>query len=89
MDLNETCSDSVICGSAGNDEPVKDPLMKLVEDWGYEQLLPENVIEWPTLPYWIHLVSGIYLFISGKDTDSISLLFMFVSPKRPGSDSAR
>ena len=77
MDLNETCSDSVACGAAGRAFETaaaaaaglqdKDPLTKLLEDWGYQHLLPENVIAWPALPYALHVAIGIYLFASGKN----------------------
>ena len=72
MEVNETCSDSAICDAAGKPFGLglggdgKDPLTKLLEDWGYEDLLPDNVIEWPTLPYGLHVAIGIYLFVSGE-----------------------
>ena len=74
MDPNETCSDSVICGNAGGQfDPVvsseRDPLTKLLEDWGYTHLLPVNVVEWPELSYALHVAIGVYLFSSGKNND--------------------
>jgi hypothetical protein len=42
------------------------PVDKLVHDWGYEPLMPENIVHWEPLTSTTHIAVGIYLFTVGK-----------------------
>ncbi len=42
------------------------PVDRLVHDWGYEPLMPENIVHWEPLTKATHIAVGIYLFIVGK-----------------------
>ena len=43
-----------------------DAVEELVEKWGYAQIMPENEIQWPEIPYWVHILVGTVLLIQGR-----------------------
>ena len=42
------------------------PVDTLVVNWGYEPIMPRNVVVWDELPMATHVIVGIYLFAVGE-----------------------
>ena len=42
------------------------PVDSLVVNWGYEPIMPRNVVVWDELPMATHVIVGIYLFAVGE-----------------------
>lgn len=42
------------------------PIETLVVNWGYEPIMPRNVVVWDELPMATHILAGIYLFAIGR-----------------------
>ena len=44
-----------------------DAVEELVAKWGYSEIMPENEIQWPEGPHWVHILVGVFLLIQGKE----------------------
>jgi len=42
-----------------------DPVDELVDKWGYTEIMPENEVQWPEIPYWVHVSIGVALIVQG------------------------
>ncbi len=56
------------CKSKVNEtvENKQNAIDKLVQDWGYTDLLPENEPDFPEIPYAVHIATGSVLTLIGK-----------------------
>jgi len=46
-------------------EMERDAVEELVEKWGYSEIMPENEVQWPEIPYWFHVLIGCILLVQG------------------------
>ena len=46
--------------------PSESPVDRLVVEWGYKDLMPENLAEFDQVPYHVHLFMGILLTVICK-----------------------
>ncbi len=56
-------------------EQKQNAIDKLVQDWGYTDLLPENEPDFPEIPYAVHIATGSVLTLIGKILDIVQKTF--------------